>query len=70
MDANVNKKMRKRTVLNSCSRNNSCTDCINALQRIKTTIIAPDLLSLVIFHLLGCGYLLDNSQEDCYVNLK
>ena len=64
------KNMRKRTVLNSYSPKNSCKDCIKTLKGITTTIIAPDLLSLVIFHLLDCGYLLDNSHEDCYVNLK
>ena len=39
------------------------------IQRKREMFILPDLLTLVVFHMLDCDNFLDNSHEDRYINL-
>ena len=39
------------------------------IHRKREMFILPDLLTLVVFHMLDCDNFLDNSHEDRYINL-
>ena len=39
------------------------------IHRKREMFILPDLLTLVVFHMLDCDNFLDNSLEDRYINL-
>ena len=51
------------------SAENSYVGRIGRFHRKREMIILPDLLTLVVFHMLDCGNFLDNPREDCHINL-
>ena len=51
------------------SAENSYVGRIGRFHRKREMIILPDLLTLVVFHMLDCGNFLDNSHEDRYIHL-